>query len=243
MDGQIIALGGGGFSDSSEPDLDVYVLEQSLVTKPKIGFIPTASGDADSYLVKFYSRFTALNCEPSHLPFFRRTPGLEEWVKSQSIIYVGGGNTKSMLAVWQAWALPALLMKAMQSGTVLAGISAGAICWFEYGITDSNAGLLEPLECLGFLPGSCCPHYSKEKERKPAYERLVSSGAVPDGMAIDDGAAIHFKNGAPYRVVAGTHGVGAYQITRTTNGATTQSVPRVETVQLYVRHGAGIDVS
>lgn len=230
MDGQIITLGGGGFSEGSEPELDAYVLEQSLVKKPNIGFIPTASGDADSYLVKFYGRFAALNCQPSHLPLFHRTPSLEEWVKSQDIIYVGGGNTKSMLAVWKAWSLPELLIRAMKNGTVLAGISAGAICWFEYGVTDSNAGLLGPLECLGFLPGSCCPHYSKDKERKPVYERLVGSGSIPNGMAIDDGAAIHFKNGAPYRIVAGTHGVGAYQVTRTPDGVSAESIQNVETV-------------
>ena len=230
MNGQIIALGGGGFSEGSEPVLDLYVLEQSSAATPKIGFIPTASGDADSYLVKFYSRFTTLNCQPSHLQLFRRTPNLEEWVKSQDVIYVGGGNTKSMLAVWKAWGLPELLANAIKNGTVLTGISAGAICWFEYGITDSNAGLLGPLECLGFLPGSCCPHYSNEKERKPVYERLVSSGAVPNGIAVDDGAAIHFRNGTPYRIVVGTHSANVYQVTRTTSGVASRPIPGVETV-------------
>lgn len=230
MDGQIITLGGGGFSENSDPELDLYVLEQSLATKPKIGFIPTASGDADTYFVKFYSRFAALNCQPSHLPLFRRTPNLEDWVKSQDVIYVGGGNTKSMLAVWKAWGLPGLLTDAMKNGTILAGISAGAICWFECGITDSNAGLLGPLECLGFLSGSCCPHYSKEKERKPAYEHLVRSDAVPNGIAIDDGAAVHFASGVPYRIVVGTYGANAYRVTKTTSGVASQAIPGVETV-------------
>lgn len=228
MEGQIIALGGGGFSEGSEPELDIYVLEQSTLARPKIGFIGTASGDANAYLVKFYARFTALNCLPSHLPLFRSAPDLEKWVEAQDVIYVGGGNSKSMLAVWKAWALPELLIKAMKNGTVVAGVSAGAICWFEYGLTDSSAGALRPLRGLGLLSGSCCPHYLKEAGRKPAYEYLVSTGAMPNGIAIDDGAAIHFRDGAPYRIIVGKAGANAYLVRKTSSGVSSRPIPKLE---------------
>jgi dipeptidase E len=166
---QIIAIGGGGFLHGSEPGIEHYILEQSLSDRPRVGFIATASGDASSALVKFYSRFSPLACIPSHLGLFDRTPDLDRWFAEQDIIYAGGGNTRSMLAVWRDWGLPSLLLKAAESGTILAGISAGAICWFEHGTTDSMANILRAMPCLGFLSGSCCPHYSEELERRPTF--------------------------------------------------------------------------
>ncbi len=157
---QIIAMGGGGFSMEPENlSLDRYVLAQAHGTEPRVSFLPTASGDADSYALRFYSAFSGLPCRPSHLMFFRRTPDLREHVLSQDVIYVGGGNTKSMLGVWREWGLPEILREAWEAGVVLAGLSAGAICWFEQGLTDSFEADLRPLECLGLLKGSCCPHY------------------------------------------------------------------------------------
>jgi len=224
MPAQIIAIGGGGFLQGSEPGLDRYVLAQSPAAKPRIGFIATASGDAASTFLKFYTRFTPLDCYPSHVSFFDRTPDLERWVSAQDIIYVSGGNTKSMLAVWREWNLPSLLLRANENGTILAGISAGAICWFESGLTDSMAGDLMPLPCLGFLPGSCCPHYSGEAERKPAFESYIAAGKMPNGIAIDDGAAVHFVDGRPYRIAAGRVGAGAYLVKRSSDGVSTQPV-------------------
>jgi dipeptidase E len=222
MPAQIIAIGGGGFLTGSELGLDRYVLGQSPVATPRIGFIATASGDAASTFLKFYTRFTPLNCRPSHLSFFDRTPDLEQWVASQDIIYVSGGNTRSMLAVWREWHLPQLLKRAMTNGTILAGISAGAICWFESGLTDSTAGDLQPLPGLGFLPGSCCPHYSGEQQRGPAFESYIGKGEMPDGIAIDDGAAVHFVNGKPHRIAAGRVAAGAYRVMRTVDSVDTE---------------------
>jgi peptidase E len=210
---QVIALGGGGFL--MEPDnlaLDLYVLRQARTAQPAITFLATASGDADSYLVRFYKAFTGHACRPSHLPLFQRTPKLRDHLLRQDIIYVGGGNTKSMLAVWREWGLPALLQEAWQEGTVLAGVSAGAICWFQQGLTDSWAEKLVVLECLGFLAGSCCPHYDGEPERKPAYHDFLLQGAIADGVAIDDGAAIHLVEGAIHRVVASRPNARAYRV-------------------------------
>lgn len=228
----LITLGGGGFSDGSEPELDLYVLQQSAAPRPRIGFIGTASGDSERYLLKFYRRFTALPCEPSHLPLFERTPDVGAWVAAQDIVYVGGGNTRSMLAVWRAWGVADALMAALRAGTVLVGVSAGAICWFEHGVTDSAAGMLMAQPGLGVLGGSCCPHYSNEVERRPAFHRLVGSGEIASGIGIDDGAAVHFTNGAVHRVVTGKAGANAYGVVAT-DGAVISAPLDAETLQLW----------
>jgi dipeptidase E len=231
---QIIAMGGGGFSTGSEPGLDHYVLEQARSTTPRIGFIGTATGDSESYLVKFYARFSQLDCQPSHLPLFGRTPNLEDWVLAQDVIFVGGGNTKSLLSVWDGWGLAALLRRAGEAGTILSGISAGAICWFDWGVTDSMAETLGPLACLGFVPGSCCPHYSGESERRPAYERMVASGEIVPGYAIDDGAALHFEDGRAKQVVSGRPGAEVYRVEG--SGDDVSSLPIAELPRVEV-HG------
>jgi dipeptidase E len=223
---QIIALGGGGFS--MEPEnlaLDHYILAQARVPEPAVAFLPTASGDSDNYVVRFYAAYLRVPCRPSHLPFFRRTPDLRSYLLAQDVIYVGGGNTKSMLAVWREWSLPDILRDAWESGIVLAGISAGAICWFEQGVTDSFADRLRVLDCLGFLPGSCCPHYDGEAERRPAYHRLLRNGEIALGFAIDDGAAIHFINNEVHRVVASRKGAKAYRMRATGDAVQEEPMP------------------
>ncbi|MBJ19032.1 MAG: peptidase E [bacterium] len=220
---QIIALGGGGFSAASEPGLDTYLLDQTGKPEPRIGFIGTASGDAESYLLKFYGRFGKLDCRPGHLPLFRRTPDLEAWMLGQDILFVGGGNTKSMLAVWRGWGLPEILRRAAEAGTILSGVSAGAVCWFEWGVTDSASDRLRPLACLGFVSGSCCPHYSGERDRRPSYEHMVAGSEIVPGYAIDDGAALHMIDGAAKRVVSGRADASVYRVER--NGARAESRP------------------
>ncbi|MFY9825922.1 MAG: peptidase E [Thermoanaerobaculia bacterium] len=225
---QIIAMGGGGFS--MEPEnltLDRYVLAQAGMALPRVSFIPTASGDADSYALRFYAAFSGLPCQPSHLMLFRRTPDLREHVLSQDVIYVGGGNTKSMLGVWREWGLPEILREAWEAGVVLAGLSAGAICWFEQGLTDSFEGELRPLQALGFLKGSACPHYDGDPARRPTYQHLVRTGVLLPGLALDDGAAVHFINHDIQRVVASRRGATAYQVRRR-NGAVEESALPVE---------------
>ncbi len=210
---QIIALGGGGFGvDATNLVLDRYILAQARVSDPAVAFVPTASGESDNYIVRFYAAYLGLPCRPSHLAFFRRTPDLRSYLLAQDVIYVGGGNTKSMLAVWREWGVPDLLREAWDSGIVLAGISAGAICWFEQGITDSFADQLRVIGCLGFLPGSCCPHYSGEAERRPSFHRLLREGEIAPGFAIDDGAAIHYRDDQIHRVIASRVGASAYRV-------------------------------
>lgn len=212
---QIIAMGGGGFS--MEPDnllLDEYVLSQVKSKHPKVCFVPTASGDADSYIERFYNAFRKLDCTPSHLSLFRPpTRDLAAFVMDKDIIYVGGGNTKNLLALWRDWGLDNILKTAWESGVLLAGISAGSICWFEEGITDSFGAELDGLSCLGFLPGSNCPHYDGEPERRPTFHRLLQERKVGPGLAADDGVALHFVGTAIKSVVSSRQNARAYRLT------------------------------
>jgi dipeptidase E len=211
--GQIIAMGGGGFSMEPEnPLLDQYVLEQSGKSNPAICFIPP-SGEEGNYIVRFYSAFTKLNCRPSHLSLFQPpTADLESFILEKNIVYVGGGNTRSMLAVWREWELGRILRRAWTEGVLLCGLSAGSICWFEQGVTDSIPGTLTALRCLGFLPGSNCPHYDGEVERRPAYQRLIHEGLLQGGYAADDGVALHFVGEAVSRVVSSRPSAMAYRV-------------------------------
>lgn len=226
---QLITLGGGGFS--MEPEnlaLDRYILDQTGVSRPKVCFVPTASGDSDGYIQRFYASFETLSCEPSHLALFRRTVvDLETYVLEQDVIYVGGGSTLNMLAVWRAHGLDLILRKAWKQGVILAGISAGSLCWYETGVTDSRPGALTPLSCLGFLPGSNCVHFDGEAERRPTYHQLVARGEISDGFAADDGVGLHFQDTTLVAVVSSRSGARAYRVERSENGTTeTPIIPR-----------------
>src|SRR5262245_54753492 len=190
---QIIAMVGGRFS--MEPQnlaLDMYILQQARKPDPRVCFVPTATGDAVRYIANFYRAYRRLQCVPSHLPFFERTPDLRSLVFEQDVIYIGGGNTKSMLAVWREWGFDAILREAWERGVVLAGISAGAICWFEHGITDSFADELKVMDCMGFIKGSCCPHFDGEVERRPSFEKMLLEKCILHGLALDDCAEVLF---------------------------------------------------
>jgi peptidase E len=161
---------------------------------------------------RFYETFAPLPCRPSHLPLFERTPNVQEYIARADLLLVGGGNTRSMLAVWRGWNLPRLLAEAWLAGTVLAGWSAGALCWFEQGLTDSSAGSFEGLVGLGLLKGGCCPHYSDELGRKPAFFRLLAQGKIQRGLGIDAGAAVHFEGLQPARLLCPASAIGAYTV-------------------------------
>lgn len=211
---QIIAMGGGGFlMEPENPLLDRYILQQAEKETPEICYIGTASGDAESMIQKFYECFNKEDCVPSHLSLFKPpVRDLESFVLAKDIIYVGGGNTKNLLALWREWGLDDILRKALDQGVVLAGISAGSICWFEEGVTDSYGDGLEPLKALGFLSGSNCPHYDGEPERRPTYRQLVDAGTLQPGIAADDGAAIHYVDGHIKKVVSSRPDAKAYLI-------------------------------
>ena len=199
-DRQIIAIGGGGFGRNPKHNkIEKYILSQIDKDEPNILFIPTASGEDKNYIINFYSCFSKLECSPDHIIFFQRTLRLDSLINKADIIYVGGGNTKSMLAVWREWKLDILLKKAYLKGKILCGVSAGAICWFEQGVTDSWASNLNSIQCLGFIDGMCCPHYQEEKERRPSVHKMMKNDKLMSGWSIDGGAAVHFKNGNYYK--------------------------------------------
>lgn len=215
---QILAIGGAGFHRygtyvPSNFYFERYFLEQTGKAKPKVCFIPTASGESQQYLINFYQAFSRFDCQPSHLSLFQpHTKDIEAFLLEQDAIFVGGGNTKSMLAVWREWSVDTYLRRAYEQGTVLGGVSAGSICWFEEGVTDSIPGPLTAIKALGFLPGSNCPHYDGEVERRPAYHRLIESNQLKDGIAIDDHVAVHYINGSIAHVVKTKPQGNAYQV-------------------------------
>ena len=216
---QLIVLGGGGFMMEKNRALDRYFLAATGKEAPRVCFVGTASGDAESARYKFYEAMATLDCRAAHLSLIQPpTSDLRAFVQEQDAIFVGGGNTRSLLALWREWQLDTMLREAYDRGVVLGGISAGMICWFEYGITDSLPGAMLPLRCLGWLPGTACPHYDGEAERRPAFHRLRAQGAVPDGYAADDGAALHFIDEELVHVVASRPNAAAYRVTG--NGAT-----------------------
>jgi dipeptidase E len=221
---QIIPIGGGGFyRDAENLELEKYLLRQCGAVNPRVAFVPTASGEPDHYVASFYTAFLKLGCQPSVLTFFKRTPDLRSFLLNQDVIYVGGGNTKSLLAVWRDWGVIELLREAWESGVILTGVSAGAICWFEQGLTDSFSDGLRPLTCLGFLPGSCCPHFDGEAQRRPSYHKLLSAGEIAAGVAIEDWTGVHYIGSDIHKVIASKRGARAYSM-RSAHGSV-QEVP------------------
>ena len=209
----IIAIGGGGFGrNPGEGVIEEYILKQTRKKKPNICFIPTATGDNEAYKVNYYETFSKLSCNPTHLDFFKRTPDLKKLISNQDAIFIGGGNTKSMLAVWREWGLDTLLKKAYKTGTVMSGVSAGAICWFQNGITDSWSASLKVMQCMNIIKGSCCPHYDEEPERKPTVKKLLSSKKFKNIFAIDGGAALHIKNESIYKSIVFKKNKSAYLV-------------------------------
>lgn len=224
---QILAIGGAAIPEALDNLLLVeYFLTLAKRKKPRVCFIGAAHGDADAGRLRFYAGFSQFNCTPTHLPLFARTPrDLESFVMEHDAIYVGGGNTRSMLAVWREWQLDVYLRQACERGIVLGGASAGSICWFEQGVTDSIAGPLTALDCLGFLPGSNCPHYDSEPLRRPTYRKMIAGGKILEGVAADDGAALHYVDGKLLRAVASRPRAKAYRLTRTGKRAVERPLP------------------
>ena len=203
MKRQIVAIGGGGFGrNPGEGIIENYILNQSNAKKPNICFIPTATGDNEAYKNNYYATFTKLNCNPVHLDFFKRTPDLQSLINEQDVIFVGGGNTKSMLAVWKDWSLDLILHEAYKNGVVMSGVSAGAICWFEKGITDSWSEDLKVMDCLGFVKGACCPHYDEEPQRRPSLKKFLSRQILESCYAVDGGCALHIKDEKEFGSIA-----------------------------------------
>ncbi|HXR31450.1 MAG TPA: peptidase E [Solirubrobacterales bacterium] len=213
---QIVAFGGGGFSmESGNPLLDEYVLGLCNRERPRVCFLPSASGDADHYIVRFYRAFPADRCEASHISLFRREQGpgdLRAHLLEQDLIYVGGGSVISLLGVWRAHGLDAILREAWEAGVVLCGLSAGSLCWFSEAVTGFH-GAPQRVEGLGLLPFSNCVHYEPRSERRLTYHGLLRAG-MRFGFAAEDGAGLHFVGGELHRVVASRPAARGYRLER-----------------------------
>ena len=211
---QIIAMGGGGFSmEPRNLRLDRYILAQTRRRKPRVCFVPTASGDSRVYVERFFRAMAKHDCQPSALTLFQRDArDPADIIAQQDVIYVGGGNTANLLAVWRLHGVDRALRRAWEDGCVLAGVSAGMICWFESSCTDSFGPLRELRDGLGLLRGSACPHYDGERERRPTFHRLIRAKKLPPGVAADDGAAIHFAGRDIHRCVASRRGAKAHRV-------------------------------
>ena len=230
----IVAMGGGGFSMEPEnPLLDAFVLDLARtsaarrgrdVTRPRVCFLPTASGDAEGYIGIFHEAFDGI-AEAGELELFRRTVGdVDAFLLDQDAIYVGGGNTENMLAIWALHGVDRALRAAWEAGVVMAGLSAGSLCWFEAGTTDSYGPDLAILERgLGFLAGSHCPHYDGEPGRRPLYQRLIGEGRLSAGYAADDSAALVFRGTTLVECVSSVPAAACYRVERGADGAVSET--------------------
>ncbi|HEY4278194.1 MAG TPA: peptidase E [Conexibacter sp.] len=210
----ILAMGGGGFTmEPDNPALDDYALALTQAREPRVLFLPTASGDPTAQITSFYGRFGRM-AAATHLSLFRRhgaSRSVAEIVLEQDLIYVGGGSMRNLLAIWGAHQLDRLLEQAWRQGIVLAGLSAGAMCWFDGGITRSG-GPPEIIKGLGLLPGSFSVHADGEPERLPVWLRAVADGALPGGWAADDGVALQFHGRKMVKVVTSRPGTAALRV-------------------------------
>lgn len=200
--------------EPANPLLDDFVLTLTPSREPRILFLPTASGDTTTQINAFYARFGGRACLPTHVSLFRLGDlerSLDEIVLGQDIVYVGGGSMRNLLAIWRAHRLDELLTQACRQGTVLAGISAGAMCWFQGAITCSS-GAPEPMAGLGLLAGSLTVHADGEPERLPVWLTSVREGTLPGGWAADDGVGLLFRGRHLERVVSSRPGASAQRV-------------------------------
>ena len=224
---QIVAFGGGGFSmEAGNPLLDDYVLALAGPTRPRVCFMPSASGDADHYIVRFYRAFDSGRCEPSHISLFRREqnpPNLRAHLLAQDVIYVGGGSVISLLGVWRAHGIDGILREAWEAGVILCGVSAGSLCWFREAVSAFHG---EPVRLggLGFLPWSNTVHYDGERDRDRAYREFLVDGLCA-GYASEDGAALHFVGERLAGVVSSRPKARAYRM-RTVRGRVVRTALR-----------------
>jgi peptidase E len=224
---RILALGGGGFTaGSQDAALDDLVLSLSARREPRICFLPTASGDGDAQVARFHEAYADRACRPSVLSLFRRADDpvpLAERLLAQDVIYVGGGSMRNLLAIWRAHQLDALLPACWRRGVALAGLSAGAMCWFAGGISRSG-GRAEPIAGLGLLDGALSVHLTSERGRLPAFEAAIGRGALPGGWALDDGAGLLFEDRTLVRAVSARRAARALRLERRAGEVVTEEL-------------------
>lgn len=224
----IIAIGGGGFTHESDPELEDFILDLCPVTRPRIGYIGAASHDNTGRIDLFYQRFSDIAGSTSHLLQNESIQTATDWVARQDIIYVGGGDTGHLLRCFRQTGLDSILAAAANSGKILAGVSAGAVCWYEFALSDSGGNGLAPLPGLGLVAGSCCPHYSSEPERQQAYQQQIANGSMPGGLAIDDGVAVLIRPGQLPLAWSAREGACAYIVENKADTTITTAVTLLE---------------
>lgn len=207
-------MGGGGFSQTGfVTGLDRYVLDLSGKERPKVCFIPTASGDAEGYIWKFYEAFQSAGCDVTHLLLFNREEDEEmvERIASADVIHVGGGNTANMFSIWNLHGVGEHLHEAYQRGAVMSGVSAGGMCWFEAGLTDSFGPSMKYFEsCMGLLQGAFCPHFDSEELRRDRFHRELSAHHM-SGWGVEDDVGLHFVNEQFHGAITSVAGKKAYR--------------------------------
>jgi dipeptidase E len=213
---RIIAIGGGAFSARKpRPAFDRWLLAQTGKRRPRVCFIPTASGDAVENVRRVERVVRRLGGRPLTLSLFAApTENLTHLLCRHDLVFVGGGNTYNMLALWRLWKLDAALRRAYERGVIMSGTSAGALCWFGSGLTDSFPGRFDRMTCLGWLRGSFTPHFDGERGRQAVYRRLIRAGKLPGGYAVDDLVAIEFRDGRFARAASASRTAGARHIRR-----------------------------
>jgi len=199
--GQIIAIGGGGLSGTTRYVLERYILAQTGKPRPKVCLLPQASAEAGSVIGQFFTAMVELDAYPSWVSLFGRVQvGWQDHLLSQDVIYVGGGNTRSLLALWREWGMDEVLRQALDRGIILAGVSAGAVCWFEQCVTVSVPPIAV-IPGLGFVAGSFCAHYDSQPQRRPQYLRMIEAHQVKGGFALQDDTALHLVDGELQQVI------------------------------------------
>ena len=206
---KIIALGGGGFTHQLDESLDQFVIDQSKKPKNKIGFLATASKDDENKINLFYKRYQNTKSELSHFNLTSATDGFSEWILNKDIIYIGGGNTVFMLNIWKKNKLENIFKDAYEKGIILSGVSAGAVCWFDWILSDSAGPGYNPIRGINLISGSCTPH-SSNIQRIDQFELEIKNNKLPQGMAIDDGVAVVFIDGKPTEVYSSRKNHTAY---------------------------------
>lgn len=225
MDSHLFAIGGGGYygPKGGHNKILLEVLKTTKKRFPKICLIPTASGDRPDGIQNFIEVINKMGAHPNYLSLYAiPTRDLESWLLDFDVIYISGGNTKNLIALWREWDLDKILIKALHAGVVISGASAGANCWFEESSSDFIPGEFNPLQGLGLLNGSFCPHYSDEKGRRESYLEMVKNDKLKSGYAVSDRAALHFVNENLQEVLAEWDLASAFQITKEKDGSITE---------------------
>ena len=224
-----ILIAGGGYNRA----FIKYMAELSGKRRPRICYLPTASADSNDGIINFYHQCAELDVEPhvqrSFIESLSQTQGWDEVLLSMDGIVCSGGNTLNQQAIWKAQGIDVVLKAAWDKGIVLGGASAGSLCWFEEGTTDSRPKALSIVKCLGFIPGSHSPHYDAEPGRRPLYQQLIGAGSMKAGYACDNDAGIYFEETTVKRVVAARDGAKVYYVS-VVNGAVAEKVLEPERI-------------